>query len=220
MTATVSSPSTSTNEEQRVVLYGISWGTYESLIADNPDQPFPRVTYDRGTMELLVNASTEHEDTNRAISLLVDLVAAERGIDVRNVGSMLFKRADLGRGFEPDTCFYIQNEPHVRGAKQIDPVLHPPPDLVIEIDVSRRSLNKLPVYAAFGVPEVWRVREGAVLVYTLRLDGSVRYDEGSPSRVLPPLDGETLTRFLADGLAMGRAAWVRSVRTWAQSAAV
>ncbi len=89
---------------------------------------------------------------------------------------------------------------------------------MIEIDISRQSLNKLPVYAGFRVPEVWRVRDGAVIVYTLQPDGSGGYDEGAPSRVLPPLDGEMLTRFLADGLSRGRAEWMRSIRAWAQGA--
>ena len=124
-----------------LVLYPISWEPYERLLADNPDRPFPRLAYDRGTLEILVNKSTEHEETNRAISLIVDLVAAERGIDVRTVGSMLFKRADLDRGVEPDTCFSIEHERDGRGVKQIDPTLHRPKDLVIEVDVSGRSLN-------------------------------------------------------------------------------
>ncbi len=187
----------------------------ESLLADTIDRPVPRFTYDRGALEMLVTLSTEHEETKHTLATLVELIAVEQGSDIRMVGSMTFQREDLAQGFEPDVSFYIQNEPHVRGAKQIDPILHPPPDLVIEIDVSRQSLNKLPVYAAFGVPDVWRVREGAVIIYTLQPDGSGRYDEGGASRVLPPLDGETLTRFLTDGFAMGRAAWVRSVRAWA-----
>jgi hypothetical protein len=92
MAATVRRSAAQTySEEQRVVLNDISWETYETLLADNPDQPFPRLAYDRGTVEMLVNASTAHEDTNRAMTL----VAAERGIDVRNVGPMPFKRADL-----------------------------------------------------------------------------------------------------------------------------
>lgn len=103
----------------------------------------------------------------------------------------------------------------MRGVRQINPLVDPPPDLVIEIDVSRQSLNKLPVYAGFGVPEVWRVRDGTVIVYTLWSDGSGRYDEDVPNRVLPPLDGETLTRFLTERLALGGAAWMRSVRAWA-----
>jgi Uma2 family endonuclease len=215
--ATVISPSTS--EEQRVVLSGISWATYEGLLADIIDQPTPRFTYDRGTMEMLVTLSTEHERTNRTLTSFVETLCDTRGIEFANVGSMTFRRVDLARGFEPDTCFYIQHEPDVRGVAQIDPAIHPPPDLVIEIDVSRQSMNKLPVYGGFGVPEVWRVRGGDVTIYTLRPDGSGEYDANASSVVLPPLDGEILTRFLSESTKTGRVAWLRSVRAWAQGAA-
>ncbi len=205
--------------EERTISYDVSWETYESLLAGTIDQPVPRFTYDRGTLETLVILSTEHEEAKNNLTLLVEIVALERAITVRNVGSMTFKRKDLAQGFEPDVTFYVQNEPRVRGVRQIDPLVHPAPDLVIEIDVSRKSLNKLPVYAGFGVPEVWRVQEGIVFVYTVRPDGSGQYDEGGLSRVLPPLDGDTLTRFLTDGLTLDRIAWVRSIRTWAQDTA-
>lgn len=213
--ATIVSP-----PEERTILHDVPWATYEQYLADTIDQPVPRFTYDRGTMEILVTISIVHERSNRTLTSVVELVSDEWGLEFINAGSMTFRRADLKQGFEPDTCLYIQNEWRIRHRVQIDPRVDPPPDLVIEIDVSRQSLNKLPVYAGFGVPEVWRVRDGAVIVYTLRSDGTGGYDEGGPSRVLPPLDGETLTRFLVDGFALGRAAWVRSIRTWAQSAAV
>lgn len=208
--ATVMSP-----PEERTISYDVSWETYESLLAGTIDQPVPRFTYDRGTLETLVILSTEHEEANRTISLVVELVAAERGINVRNVGSMTFKREDLARGFEPDVSFCIQNEPRVRGVKQIDPLTDPPPDLVIEIDVSRQSLNKLPIYAAFGVPEVWRVWDGVVTVYSLRVDRAEGYYEAASSLALPPLDGEILTQFLAGRAEMGSVTWLRAVRAWA-----
>ena len=192
--ATVMSPAST--EEQRVILSDVSWRTYESLLLDRDDRPVPRFTYHRGTLALLVILSTKHERAKGLLTILVDTIADVRGIEVLNAGSMTFKRADLASGFEPDVTFYIQNAQQVWDREQIDPTIDPPPDLVIEIDVSPDSLDKLPVYAGFGMPEVWRVREGVVIVYVLRPDGSAEYDADGPSRVLPPLDGATLTRFL------------------------
>src|SRR5215207_8983442 len=117
--ATVKSP-----PEQRTILYDVSWATYEQLLADNIDRPVPRFTYDRGTLEILVALSTEHEETKHTLATLVELIAVEQGLDIRTVGSMTFKREDLAQGFEPDVSIYLQNEPNVRGVKQIDPVLH------------------------------------------------------------------------------------------------
>ena len=88
--------------------------------------------------------------------MLVEVMAEEMGVDIERLGSTTFKRADLHKGFEPDSCFYIQNEERVRGKLEIDLLTDPPPDLVIEIDISHPSLNKLPIYVQVGVPEVWR----------------------------------------------------------------
>jgi hypothetical protein len=85
--------------EQRVVLYDVSWATYELLLADHLDSSSPHFTYDEGTLEI-VKPSMEHEETNRSIATLVELVAEEWEIDLMNLGSTTFKREDLKRGFE------------------------------------------------------------------------------------------------------------------------
>ena len=208
--ATVISP-----PEERVVLQHVAWETYERLLADHLDSSVPRFTYDRGVLEI-VSPSLDHERTKASLTSLVEIVADERGLEFFNFGSMTFKREDLAQGFEPDVTFYFASEPVVRGRDRIDPAVDPPPDLVIEIDVSRHSLNKLPIYAAFGVPEVWRVRNGIVTVYVRKAGSSDEYAEDVPSLVLPPLTGEILTRFLAQRVELGRAAWVRSIHSWAR----
>jgi Uma2 family endonuclease len=139
--------------EQRTILHNISWETYQRLLADHADSSAPRFAYDRGTLEIM-SPLAEHEEPNRAIALLVEVVAEELGRDLRNLGSTTLKRADVRRGVEPDSCFYLQNEPRVRGKTDINLGLDPPPDLVVEIDITSPSLDKLPIYAELGVPEV------------------------------------------------------------------
>lgn len=199
--------------DQRIVLHGVSWETYESLLADHVDRSVPHFTYDRGELEI-VSPSTPHEEDNRTLALLVELVAIELAIDVRNVGSMTFKRADLEQGVEPDSCFYIQSEPKVRGRRQIDPAADPPPDLVIEIDVTRRSLDKLPIYARIGVPEVWRIKDGRVAIHLLQ--GGV-YRASTVSSALPILTRDVLNRFLTQSRSLKRSAWVRTLHEWIRS---
>ncbi len=118
-----------------------------------------------------MSPSTEHEEYNRTIALLVEIFAVEAGLDVRNVGSMTFQREDLERGFEPDSCFYVQNETRVSGKTQIDLAVDPPPDLVIEVDITSPSLNKLPIHAQIGVPEVWRYDGRSLTMLGLGPDG-------------------------------------------------
>jgi Uma2 family endonuclease len=157
--------------------------------------------------------STKHEEPNRTLSLLVDLVAGELDIDVRRLGSTTFTRADLSKGFEPDSCFYVQNLERVRGKEEIDLTVDPPPDLVIEIDITSPSLNKFPIYAAVGVPEVWRYDGSRVQIF--RLEGG-QYGEVEQSSALPALSGAVATQFLKESQELKSTVWIRRVQEWAR----
>lgn len=200
---TVKSPA-----EQRVVLRNISWDTYESLLESHESSSAPRFTYDQGEMEI-VSPSPEHERLNRRIALLVQALTEEIGIESEDLGSTTFRREDLERGFEPDSCFYIQNEEQVRGKDRIDLAVDPPPDLVIEVDITSPSINKLPIYAQLGVPEVWRY--DGVKLEILRL-GDARYAEVTESTVLLSLTSSVLTGLMERSKSLRRTVWLREVR--------
>lgn len=155
--------------------------------------------------------SAKHEKPNRALALLVEVFAEEMDIDVENLGSTTFKREELGRGFEPDSCFYIQNADRVRGKEEIDLTADPPPDLVIEIDIASSSLNKFPVFAALGIPEVWRYDGERVNIFRLEAHA---YHEQAESTALPKVTSEVLSRFIAEDKHLKRTVWLRHVREW------
>lgn len=119
--------------------------------------------------------------------MLVEIVAEVFLIDIRNVGSMTYKRRDLQRGFEPDSSFYIQHEVLIRDKRQIDLLEDPPPDLVIEIEVTQPAIAKLPLYAMLGVPEIWRSTEERTTILHLH-DGE--YVAQETSMALAPLSAE------------------------------
>jgi Uma2 family endonuclease len=197
---------------QRVILPGVSWQTYERLLADFEDSHAAHFAYDQGVLEILV-LSAKHEEPNRTLALLIEMLALELDMDIRNLGSTTFKRADMLRGFEPDTCFYIQRVEQIRGKDEIDLTIDPPPDLVIEIDITHPSLDKLPIYAAVGVPEVWRYDGEAVTIYTL---GQEIYSLSEVSRVLSGVTSRDLSRFIEESKQLKRPIWLRQVREWAQ----
>jgi Uma2 family endonuclease len=205
---TVKSPA-----EQRVVLHNIGWNTYERLLADHENNSAPRFTYDRGELEIM-SPSPEHEKFNRRIAQLVLAVAEDLGIEAEDLGSTTFRREDLERGFEPDSCFYIQNEERVRGKDRIDLAVDPPPDLVIEIDITSPSFSKLPIYAQIGVPEVWRYDGERLKI--LVLEGS-DYVETAESAVFPPVTSNVLTDFVEKSKTTRRMVWLEAVRGWARS---
>jgi Uma2 family endonuclease len=201
---------------ERVVLHNVSWRTYESLLADYPNCQAPRFAYDRGTLEIVVTILSEHEEPNRTLAFLIESVAAELDIDFRSVGGMTYRREEAQRGFEPDSSFYIQSAPLVR-RRRIDPAVDPPPDLIIEIDVTSDSLRKFPLYAGLGIPEVWRYDGGRVAIHLLRGDA---YEESATSSALPILTSKVVNRFLEQSTSLPRPAWLRAVRDWAQQQAV
>jgi Uma2 family endonuclease len=196
---------------QKVILQGVSWEFYEQILAQYADSNALHFAYDNGTLEVEAPLS-KHEAPSKILSDLVTIICGELGIDARNFGSTTFRKRAKTKGCEPDTCFYVQNEPQICGVLDIDLKHDPPPDLVIEVDVTSPSLNKLPIYAAMGVPEVWLYQGVRVVFYRLAGDG---YEEISHSLALPMLDSETATEFLRAGLAESPSAWFRRVREWA-----
>jgi Uma2 family endonuclease len=130
------------------------------------------------------------------------------------VGSTTFKRGDIGLGFEPDASFYIENEERVRGKPRIDLYEDPPPDLVIEVDITSPSLDKFPIYARLGVHEVWRYDGTRATIFAL---GDGEYVEAGESAALPPLTSEVLTHFIAESASLGSTDWLRRVREWARN---
>lgn len=194
--------------EQRIVLHEISWETYESLLADHEGKSAPRFTYDRGKMEIM-SPSPAHERANRDLAMLVEMIFDGWGVDIANFGSTTYKREDIERGFEPDSCFYIENEPLVRDKDSLDLETDPPPDLVIEIDVTSFSLDKLPLYAAIGVPEVWRY-EGTKLEILIHDGGS--YRKSAESKCLAGFRADALADLMQKRKSLRRTEWLEKIR--------
>ena len=196
--------------DQPVLMDGVSWETYEALLADGGDSRQTRMAFDQGRLEI-VTPGFEHELFRDVVSGVAEEILDTRGLDYLRSGSVTLKQEELARGFEADASFYVTHVAQVRGLSQIDLHSDPPPDLVVEVDISRSSMDKLPIYAAMGVPEVWRCRSGSVYVY--RLAGS-NYVETDQSEVLPGLTSTQLTAFAQEGLWESRQTWRRRIQDW------
>lgn len=123
--------------EQRVVFRNISWQTFKAMLTEMGSDRVSRLTYDQGTLEIMTPLMP-HERANRQIERLIWILVEELGLNILSVGSMTCKREDLERGAEPDSSYYIQNEPLVRDREEIDLTQDPPPDLVLEVEYSRQ----------------------------------------------------------------------------------
>jgi Uma2 family endonuclease len=171
------------------------------------------MAYDQGTLECMA-PSLNHEQVADLLADIVKAVAEAHKLDFVPAGSTTFKRQGMRRGFEPDASFYIQHAAAVQGRTAIDLDRAPPPDLIIEIDLSHPSLDKFPIYAAFGVPEVWRYDGQQVHIYCRAED---TYTEMTSSATLPGITSAHLTELVQMGLELPRLAWIRRMRTWATS---
>lgn len=189
----------------------VRWDTYERLVADHEDARSPRFTYDRGVLEI-VSPGSLHESLSQLVTSMMTVIAETQDIDVAALGSTTFKDAGWDRGFEPDACFYLKDAARVRGLRRIVPRVDPAPEIVFEADITRSSIDKMALYAQFGVAEVWR-HDGAAASIHVLTDGS--YRQADRSVAVPGLDAEILTRLLADGLTTRLPRWLGQVRAWA-----
>lgn len=193
-----------------VLLSEIAWTTYRELLDGSGERP-SRFTYDRGYLEVMTR-SWEHETYKSFLSQMVHICVEEMDLTLAVGGERTFDREDLERGLEPDDCYWIQNEPKVRGKFKLRSRRIPPPDLAIEIEVSRTILNRLDVYAALRVPEVWRCNGKTFLVGLLQKEG--HYNWGFTSRAFPGLPMNEFQRYLNRLGRDEQMSILRSFRNW------
>jgi Uma2 family endonuclease len=178
--------------ERRVVFHNITWQGYQQLLSILGEKRASRVTFDRGILEITMPLE-EHEFSGRLIERMIIILVVELGLKIKTMGSTTLDRADLERGAEPDNAYYIQNQPLVAGRK-VDLATDPPPDLVVEVDITHSDINKPALYAAMGVPEFWRYNGREWHIYQLQAD---RYTEVANSSTFPMVSKEKLYEFLA-----------------------
>lgn len=161
----------------KVQLQNVSWEMYEAILDELGEGYAIRLAYYKETLEIR-RPLPKHEKAKSLIGDFVKLMLEELNIDCDVLGSTTFKNKEMLSGVEPDDCFYIQNEPAIRGKDRIDLTVDPPPDLAIEIDnSSQTSLNS---YQALKVPELWRYEGRTLKIYLLQ-DGKYTESNTSPN---------------------------------------
>ena len=201
------------SQSSGILLTNISWKTYESLLNELTQQRGIRLTYDRGNLEIMT-PSAPHEGTKKILGRFVESVSEELNIEICSLGSLTCRREDLARGLEPDQCYYIQNEDVVWDKEQIDLNQDPPPDLVVEIDVTSSSIDRLSLYASLGVPEVWRYNGNRLIIYQLEAQ---EYAARDVSPTFPFLSQVEMLRFLELRRTTKENALIRLFREWVRS---
>lgn len=203
--ATVEAP-----KEQRFMLRNVDWSSYRSF-ADALGESHVRLTYDRGNLELMT-LSHGHERLSSLLGRFIEVLTEELDMPCQSGGSTTLNREDVERGLEPDRCYYLEHEAAVRDKDQIDLTIDPPPDLAIEVDISRSSLSRMDIYAALRVPEVWRFDGESLRVYRLSEEG--RYHQSAHSPHFPFLPLAEVQPFLLRRNTMDETSLVKAFRQW------
>ncbi len=200
-------------QQAAIILSNVAWETYARFIEENMNKiRSPRFYYEEGNL-LIMSVSPEHEEAKDTIVYLINLLTEEFQINARSFGSTTYTKDNIKRGFEPDSCFYFENESKMRGVKRLDMTVQPAPDLIIEVDITSLSTFRQHIFAAFGVPEIWRFDGEQIEI--LKLENG-KYISIANSLSLPLVTPEKLTGFIKESQTVSRLEWINKVRTWAR----
>ncbi|GAB4473593.1 MAG: Uma2 family endonuclease [Elainellaceae cyanobacterium] len=177
--------------ERRVTIHHLNWQGYQQIQQALGERRSPRLTYDHGTLELTMPLE-EHESFAEWIGLFIRILVEEFGLKIKSIGSTTLEYPNQARSAEPDNAYYIQNQGRVTG-RRINFEQDPPPDLVVEVDITHTDIDKNRLYASIGVPEFWRFNGQVLKIYQLQAQVYVEV-ENSPT--FPTIPKEKLYDFL------------------------
>lgn len=209
-----------TPQEQRVIVPNVSWQQFETLLLELGEDRSTRLTYDRKRLELMTPTG-EHERCHRLIESLILLLSDERHLEVTSIGSILLKNRDLGLATEPDGCYFFQNRSHP-DRRDLDLTQADVPKLVVEVALTKSAIEKLPIYAALGIGEVWRyvtqagenALKGNLTIYQLDSQLAEGYSPTASSTAFPFLTADRVLEFLEQSDTLGLAQALRLLRSW------
>ncbi|XGV98267.1 MAG: Uma2 family endonuclease [Leptolyngbya sp. BL-A-14] len=194
--------------EKRVSLQ-VDWDGYQTIRATLSEKRAAHLTYHNGILEIMTPLE-EHENSSGLIGQFIEILTEELNLNIKSMESTPLDRPGLRAGAEPDQGYYIANEPVVRG-KTVDLSVDPPPDLVVEVDITHTDIDKNALYAALGIPEFWRYNGRSLTIYALQ---SARYQEVQMSPTFPGVPKERLYEFLNHCAQKGETQAKRELRVW------
>jgi Uma2 family endonuclease len=194
--------------ETRIVLENVSWEVFVAL-ADERRGSVPRMTYDEGVLEMM-RPKRKHENISCLLGRMIEAYSEIKGIEILSVASVTVKRSDLKKAYEADESYYVTNIDNVLSKEELDFDVDPPPDLVIEVELTSCAIDKLELFAAMRVREVWRHDGTSVRFYRL---SNGRYEFILESKELPGLSSDLINRFLDQRLQAGETTWIRAFRS-------
>ena len=199
--------------DKRVVIIDVTWDDYERLVEQIGEARNCRVAFDGKDIEM-ITLGPLHERQKSLLDRFIMIVASELKVEHQPMGSTTWKRKKLKCAIESDLCYYFDPAKlaAAAAAAQSDDVdLYPNPDVAAEVDISAPKIDRPGIYAALQVPEFWRIRNKAVSIERLGLDGT--YSPALRSRFLP-VRAEDVTRWVFSEDTSSLVAWEERLRRW------
>ena len=193
-----------------MLISDVSWDFYLTFCEAIGERPL-RLSYNDGDLEIMITKSP-HEFYKTVLAKIVETTIMELELPVRSGGSMTFQIKGLEKGFEPDECWWIEQEEAVRTQSDFEFPGDPPPDLAIEIEISRSLVSRMGILAALGVREVWRYNVRRLRFCVLQSDGS--YQEQDTSVAFPFLHAADIEQYLRIDDTRDETTRLRHFRDW------
>ena len=200
--------------ETRMVLENVSWETFVAL-ADERRGSVPRMAYSEGVLEMM-SPKRKHENLSCLIGRMIEAYSEIKGIEISSVASVTVKRSDLKKAYEAGESYYVTNLDQVLAKEELDFEVDPAPDLVVEVELTSSAIDKMELFAAMQVREVWR-HDGKNVQFYRWVNG--RYESILTSVELPGLDAVLINRFLERRLQAGETTFIRAFRREIQQCA-
>jgi Uma2 family endonuclease len=203
--------------DQRIVIQRVSWDLYDRLSEAIGEEQHVRLAYDGEDLEIMTTGPV-HEDYKEMLGQIVATVSKTLGIPRKKLGETTWKRPEIARGIQADQCYYfdaakIAAARVARRRKSNYVADYPNPDLAIEIDLSRPTVDRSGIYGALQVVEVWRFDGESIVIEQLQADLSYAPNQVS---LFLPLRSQDVRRWLVEEDSEDEPAWERRLDEWAR----
>ncbi len=194
-------------------LRNVSWHEYQRLLDCLDERPRFRLTYNLGDLHIMTK-TFRHESFAALFSPLILVLCEELGIEVIGAGTTTLSSENTLSGAEGDDCYYFDHLTEVGEKDRLDLTVDPPPDILVEVDITNPSTNKFPIYATLRIPEIWHFDGTVVTFYQLQ---EMEYLSTTHSVKFPFLLADVLPPLLQQGKKEGTMKMMRNFRAWVKT---
>ena len=213
-----SPPPAAETDEQRFVIPRVSWEAYVGFNDALGERSYPRMIYCAGRLTFIMAKTRHHEWLSFYLGSFVAEVATILGIECEPSGEATYRRRKKEAGLEGDQTFHFgRHAKRMRGPKNYDFDVDPPPDLAIEVEATHSADDAVEAWGRLGVPEIWRfdARRWTCTFWNRRDDGT--YQQVARSSFLPPLEPNDVVDQMRRVQQIGNMQWRAQLDDWVRN---